>query len=66
MTNLPPPATTLIIRLVHDDVLVSSDDDVPIISPKKKGRKKGCNANVLSLQPGGTGGRADISKRRKD
>lgn len=49
MSDLHPPAATLIIPHVHDDILVSLDDDVPIILPKKKYGKKCCKVDLISL-----------------
>ena len=50
--------------MINDNVI--SDDDVPDIVPKRRGRKKGVKLDLLSLRPGGTGGKDEMSKRRMD
>lgn len=62
ISDLLPLADTLIIPQVCDDILLSSDNSVSIICYKKKDRKSGCKVDLMSLQPGCTGGRVERSK----
>ena len=50
--------------MINDNII--SDDDVPDIVPKRRGRKKGVKLDLLSLRPGGTGGNCAMSKREMD
>ena len=39
---------------------------MPIILPKKKGRKKGCNVDLLSLNSGGLAGHFELTRQQCD
>ena len=48
--------------LPNDESLVSIDDEIQIIFKRKKGRKKGCNVDLI-LGSCGIGGRPELRRR---
>ena len=63
MIDLPPLAAIPVCLPTTDNIPFSSEDEIPTIIQKKKGRKKGCNIDLLSLNPGGIGGRLELTRR---